>query len=314
MYIANNKSMASPCGILSFMPQMIRRYMSNINLSEAYEIRMRVGKPFMIYFCDGCYYLTSHGILSTQPQSAVRITKAHIDEAIEIAAKSSVYSVEEEIREGYITLSGGHRMGLCGSAVMSEGKITFIKDISALNYRLATEIPDAAERVVDKVIKNGEAKNTLIISPPGAGKTTMLRGIIRRISDSGFNVSVVDERREIAAMHNGKSAFELGNFTDVLSGVPKSEGMLMVLRSMSPDVIAVDEIGRECDCEAIEKLIHSGVKLVTTVHGYDEEQIKQRGGSLSKILGYFETVIVLSKRNGAGTVEQISERAVNELC
>lgn len=314
MYIANNKSMASPCGILSFMPQMIRRYMFNINLSEAYEIRMRAGKPLMIYFCDGCYYLSSHGILTTQPESAVRVTKAHIEEAIEIAAKSSVYSVEDEIREGYITLSGGHRLGICGSAVTTDGKITFIKDISALNYRLASEIPNTAEKIAGKVIRDGQVKNTLIISPPGAGKTTMLRDIIRRISDSGFNVSVVDERREIAAMNNGKSAFDLGMFTDVLSGVPKSEGMLMMLRSMSPDVIAVDEIGRDSDCEAIEKIIHSGVKVVTTVHAYDEEQIKMRGGSLSKIIAFFETVIVLSKRCGAGTVEQILERQVKELC
>ncbi|MEE1224305.1 MAG: ATPase, T2SS/T4P/T4SS family [Clostridia bacterium] len=306
MYIANNRSMSAPCGILNYMPLMIRRYMFNVNLSEAYEIRMRAGKPLMIFFSDGCYYLSSHGMLTQQSESALRITHAHIEEAIEIATKSSVYSVEEEIREGYITLNNGNRMGICGSAVMRDGKITFIKEISSINYRLATEIPDAAKDVVDKVIKNGTVKNTLIISPPGAGKTTMLRDIIRRVSDLGVNVSVVDERREIAAMHCGKSAFELGACTDVLSGVPKSEGMLMALRAMSPDVIAADEIGKQSDCDAIEKLINCGVKIITTIHGYDEVQICKRK-EIKNIMQFFETVIVLSKRNGAGTVEKAVE-------
>ena len=313
MYIANNKSMCAPCGIVNYMPLMIRRYLFNINLNEAYEIRMRTGKPLMIFFPDGCYYLSAHGVLTQQIEGAIRVTSAHIEEALEIAAKSSVYSVEEEIKDGFITLSNGNRLGICGSAVVKDGKVTFIKDVSSLNYRIANQIYNACDKVIDKIIKNGTIRNTIIISPPGAGKTTMLRDIIRNVSDGGFNVSVIDERREIAAMHGGKSAFDMGMFTDVLSGIPKADGMLTALRSMSPDVIAVDEIGRQCDCDAIGKIINCGVKVLTTIHGYDEAQICERN-EIRNILKFFETVIVLSKRNGAGTVESVREKAVKTVC
>lgn len=306
MYIANSDTVSSMKGILNYMPQSIRRYMFNINLTEAYEIRMRLGKPLAIYFTDGCYYLSRHGVLTQDPSSAVKITHAHIEEALETASKSSVYSVEDEIRDGYITISGGNRIGICGSAVMSDGKISFVKDVSALNYRLACDVVGASDKIADKVISGGSVKNTLIISPPGAGKTTMLRDLTRRISYAGFNVSVVDERREIAAVSGGKSAFDLGPFTDVLSGAPKSEGMLIVLRSMAPDVIVTDEIGKMCDAEAIEKIINSGVKIVTTVHGSGPDQIKKRG-ELAGAMHFFEVFVTLSRRNGAGTVEEVAE-------
>lgn len=305
MYVANNESLSPIRGVINYMPQSIRRYLFNINLTEAYEIRLRLGKPLSIYFTDGCYYLSQHGVLTQDTSSSVRITHAHIEEALEIASRSSVYSVEDEIREGYITVGGGIRIGICGSAVMSDGKISFVKDISGLNYRLACDVMGASDKISDKIMGNGTVKNTLIISPPGAGKTTMLRDLTRKISYAGFNVSVVDERREIAAMSGGKSAFDLGPFTDVLSGAPKSEGMLMVLRSMAPDVIVTDEIGKIKDCEAIEKIINSGVKIVTTVHGKDEEQIKKRS-ELTGAMQFFEVFVTLSRRNGAGTVEKIT--------
>lgn len=309
MYIANNETVSVSRGILNYMPQSIRRYMFNINLTEAYEIRMRLGKPLAIYFTDGCYYVSRHGVLTQDASSAVKITHANIEEAIEIASKSSVYSVEDEIRDGYITIGGGNRVGICGSTVITNGKISFIKDVSALNYRLACEVTGISNKVKDNIIKNNEIKNTLIISPPGAGKTTLLRDITRLISYAGFNVSVVDERREIAAVNGGKPAFDIGPFTDVLSGAPKAEGMLMMLRSMAPDVIVTDEIGKLCDAETIEKIINSGVKVITTIHGSCIDQIRKRS-ELTGAMRFFETFITLSKRNGAGTIEEILE--INE--
>ena len=311
MYIANNETVSALRGILNYMPQGIRRYMFNINLTEAYEIRMRLGKPLTIYFTDGCYYLSRHGILTQDESSAVKVTRANIEEALEIASKSSVYSIEDEICQGYITINGGNRIGICGNVVIKDGRITFLKDVSALNYRLTSEVTGASDKIADKVIKNGVVRNTLIISPPGAGKTTMLRDIARRISYAGFNVSIVDERREIAAVNEGKTPFDLGPFTDVLSGAPKAEGMLMVLRAMAPDVIVTDEIGKLCDAEAIEKIINSGVKIITTVHGRNLFQIKRRQ-ELAGAMRFFETVITLSKRNGAGTVEDVSEAEENQ--
>lgn len=260
----------------------------------------------VIYYPDGRKFISCKGYLTDNPYEAARVTAAHISEAMELASKSSVYSVEDEIRNGFITIDGGHRIGICGSAVIRDGKIAFVKEISALNYRLAREIKGAATGVIGSILRNGQVKNTLIISPPGAGKTTMLRDIVRQISNEGVRVCVVDERREIAAMHSGKSDFDLGTSTTVFSGAPKAAGMLMMLRSMSPDVLVTDEIGTSTDAAAITKIINSGTKVITTIHGFNVEQVRKRR-DLKPVIPFFETFITLSKSNGIGTVEGVIE-------
>lgn len=198
MYIANNETAVSSKGILNYMPQGIRRYMYGVNLDGACEIHMRLGKPLCINYGDGRFYLNAKGNLTPIPNSTLKVTREHIDEAIEIATSSSVYSVRDQIKNGYITIAGGHRIGITGTAVIKEDKVSFIKDISGLNYRLAGEVIGAADEVVPMILKGGGIKNTLIISPPGAGKTTMLRDIVRQLSYKSYRVSVVDERSEIA--------------------------------------------------------------------------------------------------------------------
>ncbi len=303
MYIANNEAAICSRGILRYLPHGLRRYMYNINLDGAYEIHMRLGKPLCIHFADGCFYVNPRGNLSVIPTSAVKVTREHIDEALEIATASSVYSVRDEIKNGFITLDGGHRIGITGTAVIKEDKVSFIKDISGLNYRLASEIIGAADKVMPFIERDGTVKNTLIISPPGAGKTTMLRDVVRQLSYKLYRVSVVDERREIAGLHEGRSSFDLGFTTDVLEGVNKSEGMKMVLRSMSPDVIVTDEIGTLSDINAIEQITNSGAAVIATIHGKDIEMIKRRS-DLAGMLKFFDLVITLSKRKGIGTVEE----------
>ena len=303
MYIANNETAVSSRGILNFMPQGIRRYMYNINLDGACEIHMRLGKPLVIHYSDGCFYISARGNLTAIPTSAVRVTREHIDEALEIATASSVYSVRDEIKNGFLTIPGGHRRGITGTAVLKEDKVSFIKDISALNYRLAGEVVGAADKVMPMILRDGYIKNTLIISPPGAGKTTMLRDIVRQLSYKSYRVSVVDERREIAALCEGRSAFDLGFSTDVLEGVDKAEGMLMVLRSMSPDVIVTDEIGKQADIDAIEKITNSGAAVIASIHGRNIGMIKRRE-DLRRMLKFFDLIVTLSKRDGIGTVEE----------
>ena len=303
MYIANNEVEMSSRGILNFMPQGIRRYMYNINLDGAYEIRMRLGKPLTIHYGDGCFYINTKGNLTALPTSALKVTRENIDEALEIATASSVYSVRDEIKNGFITISGGHRIGITGTAVIKEDKVSFIKDISALNYRLANEIIGAADAVMPMILSGGMIRNTLIISPPGAGKTTMLRDIVRQLSYKAYRISVVDERREVAALCEGRSAFDLGFSTDVLEGVDKAEGMLMVLRSMSPDVIVTDEIGRQEDIDAIERITNSGAGVIATIHGRNFEMIRRRD-DLKRMLKFFNLVVTLSKRKGIGTIEE----------
>lgn len=303
MYIANNETMAETRGIMGFMPRGLRKYMYGISLDGAVEIHMRIGKPLAIHYTDGFYYLSRNGNLTAIPASAVKVTREHIDEALEIASASSVYSVRDEIKEGFLTIAGGHRIGITGTAVIKEDKVSFIKDVSALNYRLASEVIGSADKAVPLILRDGSIKNTLIISPPGAGKTTMLRDIARQLSYKSYRVSIVDERREIAGMRNGRSSFDLGFSADVLEGADKASGMLMMLRSMSPDVIITDEIGKQEDIEAIEKITNSGASVIATIHGRNIDMIKRRP-DLKQMLKFFELIITLGKSRGIGTIEE----------
>lgn len=307
MYVLNNEAVRSDRGIMNYLPKAIRRYMFNVDISDAYEMHLGAGKPFCIYYMDGCYYLNQSGGLTRIPQRALSVTRAQIDEALELISESSLYSFSDEMCQGYITVRGGHRIGISGSAVKENGSVSRIKNISSLNYRIANEVLGAGDNVIKAIYEGQSVKNTLIISPPGGGKTTMLRDIIRQLSYMGIRISVVDERHEIAAMYDGRSCFDLGCCTDVLDGADKSEGMLMMLRSMSPRVIAADEIGTCEDAAAVKKIINSGVKIITTVHGHSREKIKNRP-DISQISDEFDVIITLSSRQGAGTIEEIYKK------
>lgn len=303
MYIANG-TLTHTDKVIDYLPHSLRKYLYGIDLSKAYEIHLYPGRPLSICYPEKILFVTNDGILTDNPYKGIRVLPGHISEAMEIASKSSVYSVEEEIRNGYITIEGGHRIGICGSAVIKDGHITFIKDISALNYRLAREVKGAADKVIDEIYNNGQVKNTLIISPPGAGKTTMLRDIVRSLSYRGVRVCVVDERREIAAMHSGRTDFDIGPLSTVFSGAPKAAGMLMMLRSMSPEVMVTDEIGTAADVRAAAKIINSGIKIITSIHGYGYEQVCRRK-DLNMTMPFFELFITLSRTKGVGTVKEM---------
>lgn len=303
MYIANSTLTTRGDSIIAYLPHSLRKYLYGTDLSEAYEIQLCSCHPLTIYYPGERLFVASDGTLTDNPYAAVRVSTAHITEAMEIASKSSIYSVEDEIRNGYITIEGGHRIGICGSAVIKDGHITFVRDISALNYRLAREVKGAADSVIEMIYNGGQIRNTLIISPPGAGKTTMLRDIVRQLSNEGVRVCVVDERREIASMHSGRTDFDLGTSTTVFSGAPKAAGMLMMLRAMSPEVIVTDEIGTASDARALTKIINSGTKVITSIHGFDAEQVRRRR-DLKTAIPYFEAFITLSRHERIGTVEE----------
>lgn len=263
------------------------------NKAKITEIRLRVDSNLRVYF----------GKL--EKEFNIRITKEHLFKIISNISSNSIYSVQNDINKGFITIAGGNRVGIAGEVVVVDGKIKNIKDISSMNIRVAKEYIGISNAIIDKIVINGRINNTLIISPPGLGKTTLLRDIIRSLSESGYNVSVIDERGEIAAMHNGRACLNVGERTDVLSFIDKVQGIEMAVRSMAPQVVCTDEIGSVKDVEAIKYLSKCGVAFVTTMHGDCLNDIK--AGAVKEILqeGYLDTVIILSNKAGIGSIDKI---------
>ena len=286
----------------AYLPKRIRGFLRFLDEEETEEIRLRTNRPLVVKTREGTYFITYGARLSKNRVNTVFVTKEDIDDALNLICKSSVYAYEDKIKKGFITIPEGHRVGICGEVVVRDKEISFIKSISGLNYRIAHEIKGAADDVMKDIIRNGRVVNTLIISPPGAGKTTLLRDIARKLSDRGKNISIIDERDEIAAMCDAVPGFDVGAFSDVLTGCTKKAGIEMLLRSMSPEVIITDELGDTEDFNAVKEAHFKGVSVIATMHGDNFMSIKD----LSE--DFFECIIVLSKRLGVGTVEEIMVR------
>lgn len=244
---------------------------NNKIINEIQEIRMRANRPILLKLREKDLVLQ------------YKITQSELLQILERLCENSIYAYKNQICEGFITVRGGHRIGLTGSCVIENGKITNIKYISSLNFRIAREILNCSTRVLREVIdmENKSVFNTIIVAPPGKGKTTVLRDIIRRLSDGieeinfrGKTCGVVDERGEIAAMYKGVPQNDVGIRTDVIENVNKNKGIHMLVRTMAPEIIACDEIGSEDDVEAIHYALYSGVKGIFTMHGRNIEDIK----------------------------------------
>lgn len=263
------------------------------NKDEITEIRLRVGKLLRIYF-------GKH-----EEEFNVTVAKQDLLNILSNISSNSIYSVQNDINKGFVTIQGGNRIGIAGEVVVADGKIKNIKEISSMNIRVAKEFIGVASKIMDKIVCSSGIKNTLIVSPPGLGKTTLLRDIIRNLSYKGYNISVIDERGEIAAMYAGNPSLDVGNRTDVISFVDKAFGMQMAVRSLAPDVVCTDEIGNIQDVEAIKYLCKCGVSFITTMHGKSIQDIKL--SLLKEIIedGYLDTVIVLSNKAGIGSIDKI---------
>ena len=264
--------------LIKYFPINIYNFLNNtINQNkkieeELQEIRIRCNRPIILR-------LRNMEILIEY-----NISQKEILQTIEKLCENSIYAYKNQICEGFITVKGGHRVGIAGSAVIENGKIINIKYITSLNFRIAREIIGCSRKILGQVIdvKENTINNTLIVSPPGKGKTTILRDLIRNISNGveelgfiGKNCSVVDERGEIAAMYQGVPQNDVGIRTDVIENISKAKGMKMLIRSMAPEVIACDEIGSKEDVEAIKEALISGVKGIFTMHGKTLEDIKK---------------------------------------
>lgn len=263
--------------IIKYFPPNIAQILYNaINQNarikqEAQEIRIRVERPIIIK------------LRNLDVMIEYKINQSEILQILEKICENSIYAYKRQICEGYITIKGGHRIGLTGSAVIENGEIINIKYVTSLNFRIARQILNCSNKILGQVLNLKEQTifNTLIVSPPGKGKTTILRDAIRRISNGieelnfkGKTCGVVDERGEIAAMYRGIPQNDVGIRTDVIENITKSKGMKILIRTMSPEVIACDEIGTKEDAEAISEALISGVKGIFTMHGSNLEDIK----------------------------------------
>jgi len=282
-------------------------------MSEIEEIRLRVKRPIIFRVGDREMTVTAQKEFTLQLEQGYIITREEMERTVQILSQNSLYAWEDEFKNGYLTIPGGHRIGLVGRGILEQGEIKTLKDLSGINYRIGRQILGCADEVLPYLVKKEQAYHTLIISPPQCGKTTLLRDVIRQISEGipellfpGMNVGLVDERSEIAGMYQGEPQFQVGLRTDVLDACPKAQGMMMLVRSMSPGLIATDEIGKKEDIEALYNALQAGVKVITTVHGSGFEEIKERRNIQSLInWRFFERIIVLSRREGVGTIETI---------
>ena len=278
------------------------------------EIRLRINRPLIVSFNNKDYfYDEKNNSLTEKIENSYKVLKEDIEQTFQIMCKYSVHSFIDDIKKGFITLNGGHRVGLVGKVIIEDREVKNIKNISSLNIRISREIIGCSDKIISHIRSSNKIYNTLIISPPQCGKTTLLRDIVRNLSDGneslgfkGVKVALIDERNEISGSYLGVSQMDLGCRTDIIETCPKEIGIMMLLRSMSPNVIVTDEIGSIEEIKSLYTALNGGVNLITTVHGNSIEDIKERK-ELSSLLDkeLFQKVIILSSKNGAGTIEKI---------
>lgn len=272
---------------------------NRIQFEKLQEIRLRIGQPLIIQYGN-----REHVFEET-------ITKEIFRETLEYVSHYSLHAYENELKQGFITVEGGHRVGMAGQVLLEKGEIKNLKQISSMNIRISHEVLNCADMILPYIIKGKEICHSLIISPPRCGKTTLLRDLIRQISDGnewmkGCTVGVVDERSELGGCYLGVPQNQLGIRTDVLDCCPKAKGMLMLIRSMSPQVIAVDEIGSYEDVHSLEYAMHCGSKIIATVHGNSMDEIRKKPLFEQLVKEHrFERYIVLGKRQRVGEIEGI---------
>lgn len=279
-------------------------------ISQAQEIRYRINKPIIINCSRGMYFIKKDGTPTQLLTDDVLVsTKEDIFETFKNMCCYSVYSYQNEIKNGYITIKGGHRVGICGTAVFNNKEITNIKDISSLNIRIAREVKNISKNLIKDLDKGNVG--ALLVGPPACGKTTILRDIARLLSSGelGFmkKVCVVDERGELAGVFSGECQNDLG-FSDIFNGYPKGEGIMQALRSMSPEVIVFDEVSTDSDIKSIKEGLNAGVCIISSIHAGSIEELINRKQFRELInTGAFKKIVMLETRENPGHVKKIYE-------
>lgn len=288
--------------ILDVLPNNIKDFVINVkNLQNLQEIRLRVNKPLILQ------------IGQNEVLCSLIVKNDDIKNTLKRMSNYSIYSIEDELKQGYLTIKGGHRVGICGNCIIEKNKVKTMKNISSLNIRICREVLGCSRKIMQYLIQDDHIYNSIIISPPKCGKTTLIRDVVRNISNgvtdlklNGRKVCVIDERSEICACSDGIPQLDVGIRTDVMDNCPKSDGIMMAIRSMAPDVIACDEIGSSEDMNSIIAALNCGINLITSIHGFGIEDIYNRQVFKNVIENkVFQRAIVLSCKHGAGTLEYV---------
>lgn len=260
------------------------------------EIRLRCNAPLTIGIGGESCFITPDGGMTNYEDNAYKVSAEEVREAFGKICENSIYAHLDEIRRGFITLHGGHRVGICGKVVCEKGRIITVSEVSSLNFRIARQIIGVADGIIDEIVKGCNVTSTLIIAKPQMGKTTVLRDVIRQVSNRGFKCGVADDRGEIGAMYKGVPANDIGAQTDIIDGAPKAEAIEMLLRTMSPKVIATDEVATKEEAAAIISAFGTGVDVIATAHGENLSEVKQRPG-ISELLNIdvFKQAIILKR-------------------
>lgn len=290
------------CGVLQKIPQRQR--------CGVREITFRVGKAITLTTAEGVCFMERNGNFTPFPPRGNTLTSEEVNRCLRHLTQYSLHAFETELCGGYLTLQGGHRCGIAGHAVYKEGALSYVRDVSTVSIRVAREIRGLSQPVLKRLYFGERIPSVLILGAPGSGKTTLLRDIIRGLADGEagryVRVAVVDERSELGAARQGAPQYDLGLASDLLDGFYKTDGMLFALRSLAPQVIAVDEIAAESDQSAVRKVQYGGVSLLASAHASSVEEAYRRDG-IGELLrnGTFDYAVVLEDAKTPGKVARI---------
>lgn len=281
-------------GLLPFGLRQLALSMPQAERAVAEELRLRAGQPVSVTLPEGEAVLPGSPVISPDD----------LRTALEIATQASAHAALERVRHGFVTVRGGHRMGLCGTAVVKDGAIHNLRELSSLNIRIARQIIGLGEEVLLRLRGGGFLPSVLVLAPPGAGKTTLLRDLIRGLSAGvggpPLRVGVADERGELGAMYGGVPQLDLGPHTDVMDGCSKADGLMMLLRGMNPQVLVMDEITAPGDIDALETAAGCGAALVAAAHGRGLEDLKCRPLYIRLLeRRIFQKVLLIERQGGA---------------
>lgn len=308
--------------VFQVLPISIRELMQALPasiLDSLEEIRIRQERPLEVITDKCSWFVNTGGRLSKDARQGKICCHDDCRKILNLVSRHSLYAMEEELRQGYVTIEGGHRIGLVGKVVTEKGRVRHLQEITGFNIRIARQLIGVASNIYPLLWKDNRFHHLLIISPPQCGKTTMLRDLARLVSNgSGAipsqKVGIVDERSEIAGCLKGVAQHDVGIRTDVLDACPKAEGMMMLIRSMSPQVLIVDEIGRSEDAEAINEAVCAGVTIFATAHGKNLAEVARRP-YLRELIEekLFGRYLLLSRKNGTGTIEGLYDQDGHKL-